>query len=125
MRSARGERPERLMLDGDGTTLDQVIGDLQSQFGVPESPQEFRITIRVSDRESRGDRTTAAIEEVRQDPEEGRGPDGAEPRVKREKAPAAPRVGQTGPGGAPSGSRKRRGRRRKRGGGGGGARPQA
>jgi hypothetical protein len=90
--------PATLTAPHDGTTLEDVIGELQAKWGVPQSPQEFRITLKVADeREGRGERT-AAIEEVREesvgDPTVGTGANGGHPR--REKAPAAPRVSAAG-----------------------------
>jgi len=82
-------RPDRsdLTAEADGRTLEGVIGELQSVWGVPQNPQEFRITLKVANGAgSRGE--PVAIEEVREEvPLKGRG--GA-PR--REKAPAAPRI---------------------------------
>jgi hypothetical protein len=138
-RRGRGERPARteaasseelvrgraiprgaLTAPPDGTTLEQVIGELQSSWGIPQNPQEFRITIKVAEeREIRGERT-AAIEEVREDPPQ-KAPlvtdeDAARPR--REKAPAAPRIGAAGAEGSASratrAGRSRRSRRRRR-----------
>ena len=98
----------------DGQTLEGIIGELQSQYGVPQYPQEYRITIKVADeKDSRGEQT---VVEERRDPESDKteGP-------RREKAPAAPVLMRDGSK-APSKGRRRRGRRgrRKRGGGGGG-----
>jgi ribonuclease E len=106
----------------DGRTLEGVIGELQSVWGVPQNPQEFRITVKVAEeRESRGQRV-AAIEEVREElPAPG---PGKLDRPRREKAPAAPRIGTAGTdvGPEPSGAvrRKRSRRRRRRGGSSGG-----
>jgi hypothetical protein len=86
-----------------------VIGDLQSQWGVPESPQEYRITLKVS--EEREARTV--VEERREEPPEAETPiDASGERPRRERAPAAPRIG-----GAEPAKRRRRGRRRRRRGG--------
>jgi hypothetical protein len=49
VRALDKERPDTLTAEHDGTTLEQVIGELQSRWGVPESPQEFRITIKVGE----------------------------------------------------------------------------
>jgi hypothetical protein len=112
-------RPDRITPDvvgapPDGRTLEAVIGDLQSEWGVPQHPQEYRITLKVSEeRDVRGERV-AAVEEVREEPRKS-----GQPR--REKAPAAPRIGASAPSGdeqsAPA-ARRRRGRRRRRRGGG-------
>jgi hypothetical protein len=116
----KATRPRNLTGPHDGTTLEQVIGELQSNFGVPQHPQEFRITLKVAD-DKEGRERAAVIEET----EEQR--DGGTPvaasqagRPRREKAPAAPRIGT---GGAEaetatssgSGKRSRRRRRRSRG----------
>jgi hypothetical protein len=111
-------RPTTLTIEPDGQTLESIIGDLQSEMGIPQYPQEYRITIKVAEEGARG----ATIQETVQDPlEENGGP-------KREKAPAAPRIGGgiaralTGAGegdgssGAGGGGRRRRKRRRGRGG---------
>jgi hypothetical protein len=83
-----------------------LIGELQSKYGVPQYPQEYRITIKVAEeRDSRS--------ETVEEPERSGEP--TPPRtdgVKREKAPAAPLLMGEGEGGG--GRRRRRGRRRKR-----------
>jgi hypothetical protein len=102
------------------------VGELQSEWGVPQSPQEFRITLKVAEEGSRGGGPTAVVAE-RSDPEElpdaeavpadGAGEPGA--GVRREKAPAAPRVGageDSGEEGGETRRKRRRSRRRKRGG---------
>lgn len=114
-------RPESLMLPPDGQDLEELIGELQSTWGVPQYPQEFRITIRVAeprDRDRGGDRGQApqsdAKEAVPQPPADPNAP-------RREKAPPPQRLAD---GEAPSGDggqRKRRSRRRRRGKGPGGA----
>ena len=114
VRARPKERPATLTAPADGQTLEGIIGDLQSQYGVPQYPQEYRITIKVADENQRGE--VAVVEERKQDPETAKtnGP-------KREKAPAAPLL-LRGDGSAPSpNKRKKRGRRgrRRRGGGGG------
>lgn len=107
------------MLPPDGVTLDEIIGDLQSEFGVPQSPQEFRITLRVGPPERDRDQGAPPAEtraEPKTEDEDAPGVD----RPRREKAPAAPRVAVAETGAAPA-RRKRRRRRRGRGGGGSGA----
>jgi hypothetical protein len=105
----------------DGRTLEGVIGELQSTWGVPQNPQEYRITLKVAEeREGRGERV--AIEEVREEVPVKRKAAGDQPR--REKAPAAPRIGSGMAGAEPDEPaaplrRKRARRRRRRG------RPQA
>lgn len=108
------ERPERLTRDPDGTTLEQVIGELQSNWGVPQFPQEFKITLRVAG-ESRGGGDAVEAEEVLEDPADtqartGNGTD----RPRREKAPAPPRLAvASGEDGAVRPKRRRRARRRR------------
>ena len=110
MRALPRERPENLLLEPDGKSLEGVIGELQSEYGVPQYPQEYRITIKIAD----GDTKTA---EAPAPAESTPGPDA--PRAAggpvREKAPAAPLMAREG-GDGPKRSRRRR--RRKRGGGG-------
>jgi hypothetical protein len=82
----------------DGTTLEEVIGELQSVWGVPQYPQEFRITLKVADeREPRAERAAAVDDLPDQKSDEARPSlDTTSPR--REKAPAAPRVGSAADG---------------------------
>lgn len=97
VRDIRGT-PERLTAPADGQRLEEVIGELQSVWGVPQYPQEYRITVKVAE-----ERMPVIDREVKE------GPNG----VQRERAPAAPRVGP-----APSGEggvkRERAPRRRRR-----------
>jgi hypothetical protein len=110
--------PGQLTAPHDGTTLDEVIADLQSDWGVPQHPQEYRITLKVAE-ERDGRAEGATIVEERQDPKSDQTPpeEAGLGRPKREKAPAAPRI--TGDGeeatAAKSTSRKRSRRRRRRG----------
>ena len=124
VRALPKERPETLTAPPDGQTLEAVIGDLQSTWGVPAYPQEYRITIKVAEeREARGDQSngdgskdgprSTSTEQKRERADGGRSD---QPR--REKAPAAPGMSSGGGREKSSGSRKRR-RRRRRGGGGG------
>ncbi|MDQ4144287.1 MAG: hypothetical protein M3198_11195 [Actinomycetota bacterium] len=109
--------PARLTGEHDGTTLEQVIGDLQSEHGVPQHPQEFRITLKVAeDRSERG-----GVTDERPQPSESNGsaPTTVDSdRPKREKAPAAPRIGSSAADAeentSPKSNRKRRSRRRRR-----------
>ena len=120
VRALPKERPETLTAPPDGQTLEGVIGDLQSTWGVPQYPQEYRIILKVAEEK-----------ETRSDPGNGQSPSRSssdrpvreqaseqpsEQGPRREKAPAAPGLTQgTQREKAP---RKRR-RRRKRGGQGG------
>ena len=119
MRAPARKPPATLTGPPDGTTLEDVIGALQSEWGVPQRPQEFRITLKLPDeRDLRNGK--AAVEEVLEDPTEKatQGGNGARPR--REKAPAAPRIGgptgetAEGGAGAKTGATKKRSRRRRR-----------
>jgi hypothetical protein len=107
VRSFAPERPKTLAEPPDETTLEQVIGELQSSHGVPQYPQEYRITVKVAEERANG------REQPR--PPGPAAEDGAEkPMPKREKAPAAPRM-PAAASGADEGGRKRRRRRRRRG----------
>ena len=122
VRAAPKKPPARLTRPHDGTTLEQVIGELQSNHGVPQNPQEYRLTLRIA--EERGDKATV-VEEA-QDPVtagerlSSTGANGAPPsaevdRPRREKAPAAPRIGSgESAAGASEGSMRRRSRKRRR-----------
>jgi hypothetical protein len=119
VRATPKERPSTLTAPADGQTLEGIIGELQSVWGVPQYPQEYRITIKVAEeKDQRAD--TSGDDNGRADAPARANGDG--PR--REKAPAAPLMRMRGEGGdQPSeGSprKHRRGRRRRRGGGGGG-----
>jgi hypothetical protein len=97
----------------DGRTLEGVIGELQSEWGVPQNPQEYRITLKVAEERNGRAERRATLEEIREEPEAPTG-DGA-PR--REKAPAAPRIGAAGRGTAEpeaAPARRKRPRRRRR-----------
>ena len=115
-------RPGSLTGPHDGTTLEQVIGELQSSWGVPQHPQEYRITLKVADERSE----RAQVTEERADPEDVEATTtGAEDRPRREKAPAAPRIGAgaaeaESPSGAKPTKKRRSRRRRRRSKGGGG-----
>jgi hypothetical protein len=113
--------PRTLSRPPDGITLEQVIGELQSDWGVPQHPQEFRITLRVADERARSGGPTT-VEELREErpaePDAGSATPAVAPHVKREKAPAAPRVEAVGSGEDASAGRsrkRRRSRKRKRG----------
>lgn len=103
---------EQLTTDPDGQDLDEIIGELQSVWGVPQYPQEYRITIKVAE-ERNGNR-----------PRTPKPPMVTASGVQREKAPAAPRMG-AGSGSESTGDapRRKRRRRRRRGGGGSGTPP--
>lgn len=120
VRAEPRERPATLTAAPDGQTLEGIIGELQSVWGVPQYPQEYRITIKIA--EERDQRPSEPEENGRSasdtPPRPGDGP-------RREKAPAAPLMRSRAPfDGGSSGDgeskRRRRGRRRRRRGGGGG-----
>lgn len=123
VRALPGEKPTQLTGTSDGTTMEQVIGELQSEWGVPQYPQEYRITIKVAEERDARQEPAASMEQPQRERAEagqaaaistGDGP-------KREKAPAPPLMSRLSTGGTgASGKRKRRRRGRRRGGGGGG-----
>lgn len=130
VRALPRERPEILTAPADGQILEDIIGELQSTWGVPPYPQEYRITIKVAEeRESRsesndgeGSRSKPAGERSGRPPRADKSPartDG--PR--REKAPAAPGLSATSGPQREKAPRKRRRRRRRGGAAGGGANP--
>jgi hypothetical protein len=100
--SIRGT-PDRLTAPPDGQRLEEVIGELQSIWGVPQYPQEYRLTIKVAEE---GTRAAAPANGVT------KGPNG----VTRERAPAAPRVaaGSSETAGRSKTTRRRRRARRGR-----------
>jgi hypothetical protein len=108
--------PTQLTAPHDGTSLEQVIGELQSTWGVPQHPQEYRITLKVA--EERGDRATVVEEKTDATESTEIPPGGEEARPRREKAPAAPRITSSAAdaeGSTPAMTeRKKRPRRRRR-----------
>ncbi|HVF53882.1 MAG TPA: hypothetical protein VNC78_09805 [Actinomycetota bacterium] len=123
VRALPKERPETLTAPADGQLLEEVIGDLQSSFGVPQYPQEYRITIKVADRDGRPDRGVAPEEPAGAVPPGDEAASAATPEdgPRREKAPAAPRMGgasAANEAARPGAPRKRKRSRRRRGRGG-------
>jgi hypothetical protein len=100
VRAVKGPPPDRLTAEPDGTTLDEVIGELQSIWGVPQYPQEYRITLKVAE-----DRSTASNGRAAEP-----GPNG----ITRERAPAAPRVAPAASGSGEGPVREQAPRRRRR-----------
>ncbi len=131
VRALPRERPETLTAPPDGQTLEAIIGDLQSTWGVPPYPQEYRITVKVAeDRDHRPD-GSAGGNGAPEKPHHGGASQptrekasGGNAQPRREKAPAAPGVAS---GGAQRGAapKKRRRRRRRGGGGDGTSSPQS
>ena len=121
VRAEPRERPATLTAAADGQTLEAIIGELQSVWGVPQYPQEYRITIKVA--EERDQRPSEPEDNGR--PSSEAPPPRSADGPRREKAPAAPLMRNRGPSEAGSGEgtskRRRRGRRRRRGGSGGGS----
>ena len=111
MRAPNRKRPDTLTLPPDERRLEDIIGSLQSEMGVPQNPQEYRLTVKVAEERDGNQRA--------QKPAEKNGKTESSDRPKREKAPAPPRVGS---GEDPIADReaapprKRRSRRRRRGG---------
>ncbi|HEY7876102.1 MAG TPA: hypothetical protein VIG64_13380 [Actinomycetota bacterium] len=121
VRALPRERPATLTAPPDGQTLETLIGDLQSEYGVPQYPQEYRITLKVADDKERGERPVADDAAT---PAPPGAPTNGGPR--REKAPAMKSSGSPGEapreqarGAAPRKRSRRRRRRRGSGGGGG------
>ncbi len=119
VRARPGERPDKLTGRPDGQTLEQIIGELQTIWGVPESPQEYRLTVKVAEK-ARGRGRPATVEETIEDPSESSPVDPSAPR--REKAPAAPRIGanvgrseRSSEERPEAGGRRKRAKRRRRG----------
>lgn len=107
--------PAQLTAPPDGTTLEQVIGELQSSHGVPQHPQEYRITLKVAD--DRSDRNTIVEEKIDATEKTEIPPGGSGDKPVREKASAAPRIGSSSAEAEDpdqSKSKKRRSRRRRR-----------
>jgi hypothetical protein len=116
VRAEKRPRPKELTGPHDGTMLEEVIGDLQSTWGVPQHPQEYRLVLKVPEKGDNGRQAAVATEEAVDPPDEQTDAD----KPRREKAPAAPRIGGSGDGKSPTGpSRRRRGRRRRKKGKGG------
>jgi hypothetical protein len=116
LEGVRRRPPATLTAPPDGRTLEGVIGELQSIWGVPQNPQEYRITVKVADERDNRGRRVSSIEEVREErPVQAPGGGG---RPRREKAPAAPRIGddltESGAERTTGTTRRRRSRRRRR-----------
>jgi hypothetical protein len=101
IRSIRGT-PDRLTAAPDGQSLEEVIGELQSIWGVPQYPQEYRLTIKVAEEAARSAPSTNGVTKVANG-------------ITRERAPAAPRAGVGGSEGAAREKAPRRRRRARRG----------
>ncbi len=124
VRKAHSPRPKTLTAPPDGQKLEEIIRELQSVWGVPQYPQEYRLTLKVAD--ERDVRSAHRSPKGRGgEPQPGLGTvvtkptsETVEEGPKREKAPAAPRIG-----GASDGedaqeatpARRKRSRRRRRG----------
>lgn len=115
VRALPTERPEQLTAPPDGTVLEELIGELQSTWGVPQYPQEYRLLIKVGEtRERSSPRSEPTVEEPV-------APERQDGTVVREKAPSPQELsGAPDPGSRPSKPRsgRRRRKRRRRGGGG-------
>lgn len=128
MRALPGEPPQSLTAEPDGTVLEDLIGELQSSWGVPQYPQEYRLLIKVAESRDRSSTARSEASDEEREPKERRAPDQAavdtrsDGQPRREKAPLPQELsGGTGPAAErPAGSRsgRRRRRRRRRGGGG-------
>ena len=117
VRALPKEKPATLSAPEDGQTLEGLIGDLQSVWGVPQYPQEYRITVKIQEDRDRSDQSVVVEDEA--EPSDGGRAPGDRDVVVREKAPAAPLMRNRGDGGATREKAPRRRRRRRRGGGSG------
>lgn len=92
---AEGKSTTVQTLPADGTVLEEVIADMQSNYGTPTTPQEFRLIVKVLGGES------AAIPTEPADPQEapqdasstvtaGGSADGRRRRRRRRRRPGAP-----------------------------------
>jgi hypothetical protein len=115
VRAIPKDRPETLTAPPDGVTLEEVIGDLQSSWGVPQYPQEYRLTIKVSEeKDAKSAEPSVGLDpQARHRAEEGRAPAGDGEGPIREKAPAPPLLRESAS--ARKGSRRRKRGRRRRG----------
>lgn len=121
VRAGPKRRPENLTAPPDGQKLEDIIKELQSAYGVPQYPQEYRLTFKVADnnKDGRSDRSPgarragrpAAVGEQIEGDAAVADPGGP----KREKAPAAPGVKGGGAPDGTDGTKRRRRRRRRRG----------
>ncbi|HVF12916.1 MAG TPA: hypothetical protein VNA87_07515 [Actinomycetota bacterium] len=69
-------------LPDDGQVLDEVIGDLKTEYGVPATPQEYRLFIKIPVAEEASEKV--AVEAVRVDPrDEEASVDGEVPKARR------------------------------------------
>ncbi|HWL66141.1 MAG TPA: hypothetical protein VNP73_09230 [Actinomycetota bacterium] len=118
MRALPRERPATLSAPEDGQKLEELIGDLQSVWGVPQYPQEYRITVKVQEDRDRSE-PAMVVEDQSDSSDQGRGP-GDSDVVVREKAPAAPLMRNRGGGDGVKREKAPRRRRRRRKGGGSG-----
>ena len=122
MRALPGDRPTTLTAVPDGTTMEEVVGDLQSELGVPQYPQEYRLTLKVAEeRDLRAEKTVSADDAVKDAADDSQAP-AIEGAPRREKAPSLRAATGAGPAREAAPKRRRRGgrRRRRRGGGNGG-----
>jgi hypothetical protein len=116
VRALPTDRPDTLTAPHDGVTLEEVIGELQSNWGVPQYPQEYRLTIKVAEeRETKVAEPSVSLDsQARQRAAQGQAPTGTVEGPIREKAPAPPMLRESAS--PPGGSRRRkrgRGRRRR------------
>lgn len=120
VRALPKQRPETLTAPPDGQKLEDLIGELQSTWGVPQYPQEFRITIRVAADRDRSRGESSGPRDQAPPQVDGVGTDAAatSDAPKREKAPSPQRLSQNGGERSDDARPKRKRRRRRRGGGG-------
>jgi hypothetical protein len=121
VRALPRERPATLTAPADGQTLEGLIGDLQSEYGVPQYPQEYRITLKVAEERERGDRSHQDEPVARAAPPPPPAATNGGPR--REKAPSMRTAvgGEDATGDQSAAAPRKRSRRRRRRGRGGGS----
>jgi hypothetical protein len=119
VRAGTKVRPRHLTARPDGRSLEGIIGELQSEMGVPQNPQEYMLTIKVAEERenSRAVKQTTVEVPVESDDAVKPDEDSALAKPRREKAPAAPRIGLEGTSEATNERGQRRRRRRRRRGG--------
>ncbi|MGH2701363.1 MAG: hypothetical protein ACRDJ2_06245, partial [Actinomycetota bacterium] len=54
VRAPKRRRPDTLTLPPDDRRLEDIIGSLQSEMGVPQNPQEYRLTIKIAEERASG-----------------------------------------------------------------------
>jgi hypothetical protein len=102
------QRPRRATtLPPDGVVLEEVIVSMQSEYGTPTTPQEYRLLVRVGGRESHAEEAQPAPKREPQasqsQPGPAQGPSGVRRRTRLRRRPRRPGAKQ-GPGDGQPGS---------------------